>query len=71
MREKIVAADDLVNIKVTFGDSEKAFVTFKNSDEMQEDTYGLTAMPGKILPEIFKSVKARQSNARLNLKVME
>lgn len=71
VRENIVSEDDLVNIKVTFGSSEKAFVTFRNDEKEKEDEYGLATMPGKIAAEVYKSVKARQLRLRLNINVME
>lgn len=71
LREKIVSEDDLVNVKVSFAGSEKAYVSFRHCEELVEDHYGTLTMPGKILPEVYKSVKARQSRRTLTLNVME
>lgn len=69
---KIVDHEDLVDVKITFADgAEKAFVTFKNNEELRPDEYGFATLPGKIKPEVYKAVKACQLKLPFKIKVIE
>lgn len=59
-------------IHVSFdGQSEKIFVTFKpNHNKMAGDDL-LEAMPGKVLPEVYKVLKMRKSGVQFTLRVMK
>lgn len=63
------------HIKVTFdSNSTKIFVTFNNDQYMIDDPkrdHWNHIVPGRVLPEVYKAVKYRQTEDKFNLKVMD
>lgn len=72
VENKIVAEEDLNDVKVIFADgAEKVFVTFNNSHERKANEYGSALLPGQILPEVYMSIKANRLRKRCHIKIVE
>lgn len=62
------------NIEIRFQPgSEKVFVTFKKDaeDDVDIDSSRQLMVPGRVRPEVYKSVKMRQLSMRSTIRVME
>lgn len=59
------------NIRVSFDDtSEKIFVTFKRN-RIDTSSEFLEAVPGQVVTEVYKAVKLRKCQEKLDLRVMK
>lgn len=68
-RKKIVKEDCNMTIEFDYPNSEKVFVTFDDARQMIESNES-SCVTGKILPEVYKSVKMRDFDGSLSMFVM-
>ena len=65
---KIVESDNQMRIFFDYHMTEKVYVSFKNKLPLSGDSTKKNV--GKVLPEVYKAVKMRQTRGKLELKVM-
>ncbi|XP_055295310.1 probable ATP-dependent RNA helicase spindle-E [Sitodiplosis mosellana] len=72
----IVKKEDINDVKISFDNSEKVFVTFDHSQSINADTRQdwdtkHCSIPGKTLTDVYKAVKMRKMNMPTRIAVMK
>lgn len=72
VQNKVIEENDLADVKVSFDSgSQKVFVTFRNDQsENNRGEYGTAAVAGRIVTEVYKSIKMRDSRLRTSIRVI-